>query len=237
MDSWHSRLTPKWGNKGKCWEWARRRNPGDFPVSGLDNKVTCLDGDSRHQGKLCKGLTMLSSDLVALAIYEMSKMRNYVKGLFPHLEDNNLLGSHRKILHTLHPQRCSWREFIGLHLSYPLCKTDVSMYNNIVQDLHRVPGVKEALCSSPDHPVVVALVDWDAVEPSVLVIDALACPLSNKDDDDGLQKAPTANCGSDSPLSASCSSTAGQLLARQVGSRKLWRPPEVATLCLVMITL
>ena len=164
-------------------------------------------------------------------------MRNYVsKGFFPHLEDNNLLGSHRKIPRTLHPQRCSWREFIDLHLLYQLCKTDVSLNNNIVQDLHRVPGVKEALCSSPDHPVVVALVDWDAVEPSVLVIDALACPLRNKDDNDGFQKAPTASCGSDSPLSASCSSTAGQLLARQAGSRKLSRSPEVATFCLVMIT-
>ena len=162
-------------------------------------------------------------------------MRNYVsKGLFPHLEDNNLLGSRRKILRTLHPQRCSWREFIGLHPLYQLCKTDVRMY--IVQDLHTIPGVKEALCSGPDHPVVVALVDWDAVEPSVLVINALACPLSKKDDNDSFQKAPTASCGSDSPLSASCSSTAGQLLARQVGSRKLWRSPEVATFCLVMIT-
>ena len=69
--------------------------------------TTCLDEGNKHQGKLCKGLTMLSSDLVALAIYEMSKMRNYVKGLFPYLEDNNLLGSRRKILRTLHPQRCS----------------------------------------------------------------------------------------------------------------------------------
>ena len=106
----------------------------------------------------------------------------------------------------------------------------------IVQDMHTIPRVKEALCSGPDHPVVVALVDWDAVEPSVLVINALAGPLSNIDDNDGFQKAPTTSCGSDSPLSASCSSTAGQLLARQVSSRKLWRSPEVATFCLAMIT-
>ena len=123
-----------------------------------------------------------------------------------------------------------------IHRLAPFIPT-VQDYCKHVQDLHRVPGVKEALCSGPDHPVVVALVDWDAVEPSVLVINALACPLRIKDDnDDGAEQLKKNCCGSDSPLSVFCSSTAGQLLARQVGSQKLSRSPEVATFCLLMIT-
>ena len=49
--------------EGKVLRMSQKEESRGFPVSGLDNKVTCLDGGSRHQGKLCKGLTMLSSDL------------------------------------------------------------------------------------------------------------------------------------------------------------------------------